>query len=34
MNPFAQLLRTRGAKPPVGTWIVSASAMVAEAVGH
>jgi 2-keto-3-deoxy-L-rhamnonate aldolase RhmA len=34
MNPFCQLLRARGAKPPVGTWIVSASPMVAEAVGH
>ncbi|MBL8344421.1 MAG: 2-dehydro-3-deoxyglucarate aldolase [Rubrivivax sp.] len=34
MNPFRQLLRGRGAKPPVGTWIVSASPIVAEAVGH
>lgn len=34
MNPFCQLLRARGAKPPVGTWIVSASPIVAEAVGH
>jgi 2-keto-3-deoxy-L-rhamnonate aldolase RhmA len=34
MNPFCQLLRARGAKPPVGTWIVSASPVVAEAVGH
>ncbi len=34
MNPFCQLLRGRGAKPPVGTWIVSASPVVAEAVGH
>jgi len=34
MNPFCQLLRARGSKPPVGTWIVSASPIVAEAVGH
>ena len=34
MNPFNQLLRTRGAKAPVGTWVVSASPLVAEAVGH
>lgn len=34
MNPFCQLLRARGSKPPVGTWIVSASPLVAEAVGH
>jgi len=34
MNPFCQLLRARGAKSPVGTWIVSASPIVAEAVGH
>ncbi|MCW5632898.1 MAG: 2-dehydro-3-deoxyglucarate aldolase [Rubrivivax sp.] len=34
MNRFAQLLRARGSKPPVGTWIVSASPLVAEAVGE
>ena len=34
MNAFRQLLRSRGAKAPVGTWIVSASPLVAEAVGH
>jgi 2-keto-3-deoxy-L-rhamnonate aldolase RhmA len=33
MNPFRQMLRARGAKPPVGTWIMSASPLVAEAVG-
>ena len=34
MNPFSLLLRARGAKTPVGTWVVSASPIVAEAVGH
>lgn len=34
MNPFSQLLRAAGSKPPVGTWISSASPLVAEAVGH
>jgi 2-keto-3-deoxy-L-rhamnonate aldolase RhmA len=34
MNAFRQLLRARGSKPPVGTWIMSASPIVAEAVGH
>lgn len=34
MNSFRLLLRARGAKPPVGTWIVSASPIVAEAVGQ
>lgn len=33
MNSFTQLLRTSGGHPPIGTWIVSASALVAEAVG-
>ena len=33
MNPFAQLLRARGPKPPIGTWVMSASPIVAEAVG-
>lgn len=34
MNPFRQMLRTAGGKPPIGTWISSASPIVAEAVGH
>lgn len=33
MNPFQQLLRAHGAKAPIGTWISSASPLVAEAVG-
>jgi 2-keto-3-deoxy-L-rhamnonate aldolase RhmA len=33
MNPFCQLLRGRGARPPIGTWVMSASPIVAEAVG-
>jgi 2-keto-3-deoxy-L-rhamnonate aldolase RhmA len=33
MNPFTQLLRSSGGHPPIGTWIVSASPIVAEAVG-
>jgi 2-keto-3-deoxy-L-rhamnonate aldolase RhmA len=33
MNAFAQLLKSSGGHPPIGTWIVSASAIVAEAVG-
>ena len=33
MNPFRQLLRARGAKAPIGTWITSVSPLVAEAVG-
>lgn len=34
MNPFRHLLRAAGSQPPVGTWIMSASPLVAEAVGH
>lgn len=34
MNPFRQLLRSRGAQAPLGTWIMSASPIVAEAIGH
>jgi 2-keto-3-deoxy-L-rhamnonate aldolase RhmA len=34
MNPFRQLLRAAGSRPPIGTWISSASPIVAEAVGH
>ena len=33
MNPFSQLLRNRGSRPPIGTWVMSASPIVAEAVG-
>jgi 2-keto-3-deoxy-L-rhamnonate aldolase RhmA len=33
MNPFSQLLRARGAKTPLGTWVMSASPIVAEAIG-
>jgi 2-keto-3-deoxy-L-rhamnonate aldolase RhmA len=34
MNPFRHLLMAAGSHPPIGTWIVSASPLVAEAVGH
>lgn len=34
MNRFRQLLKSAGSHPPVGTWIMSASAIVAEAVGY
>ena len=34
MNPFKQLLKAAGSHQPLGTWIVSASPIVAEAVGH
>jgi 2-keto-3-deoxy-L-rhamnonate aldolase RhmA len=34
MNVFRQLLKSSGAHPPVGTWISSASPIVAEAIGH
>jgi 2-keto-3-deoxy-L-rhamnonate aldolase RhmA len=34
MNPFRQLMRSAGHKPPIGTWISSASPIVAEAMGH
>jgi 2-dehydro-3-deoxyglucarate aldolase len=33
MNAFRQLLQSCGAHPPVGTWISSASPIVAEAIG-
>ena len=33
MNPFNQLLRAHGSKSPIGTWVLSASPLVAEAVG-
>jgi 2-keto-3-deoxy-L-rhamnonate aldolase RhmA len=34
MNAFRQLMRAAGHKAPLGTWISSASPLVAEAVGH
>lgn len=34
MNAFKHLLKASGSHPPVGTWISSASPIVAEAVGH
>lgn len=33
MNPFRHLLKAAGSQPPIGTWIMSASPLVAEAVG-
>ena len=33
MNPFRQLLLAHGSKAPIGTWVMSASPIVAEAVG-
>ena len=33
MNAFRQMLKSSGAHPPVGTWITSASPLVAEAIG-
>ncbi len=33
MNAFAHLLKAAGHHPPIGTWIMSASPIVAEAVG-
>ena len=34
MNPFKQLLRRAGSQPPLGTWLLSASPLLAEAAGH
>ncbi len=34
MNPFTRLLHERATKVPIGTWVMSASPIVAEAVGH
>ena len=34
MNPFRQLLENAGSQAPLGTWVMSASPIVAEAVGH
>jgi 2-keto-3-deoxy-L-rhamnonate aldolase RhmA len=33
MNAFQQLLKSSGGHPPIGTWVVSASPLVAEAIG-
>ena len=33
MNPFKDMLRNRAAKTPCGTWVMSASPIVAEAIG-
>ena len=33
MNRFQQLLRDRATTVPVGTWVMSASPIVAEAIG-
>lgn len=33
MNALKQLLQSSGGQPPIGTWVVSASPLVAEAVG-
>ncbi len=33
MNPFRHLIKAAGAQPPIGTWIMSASPLVAEALG-
>lgn len=34
MNPLLQLLRAAGSQAPLGTWIMSASPLVTEAMGH
>lgn len=34
MNPFKHLLKRAGSQPPVGTWLLSASPLLAEAAGH
>jgi 2-keto-3-deoxy-L-rhamnonate aldolase RhmA len=34
VNPFRQLMMSAGHQTPMGTWILSASPLVAEAVGH
>ena len=34
MNAFRQLIKAAGGHPPIGTWIGSASPLVAEAVGQ
>lgn len=32
MNPFKEMMRSAGGRPPIGTWVMSASPIVAEAV--
>ena len=34
MNPFRQLMQRAGHQLPLGTWLMSASPMLAEAAGH
>ena len=34
MNPFQELLAARATQVPIGTWVMSASPIVAEAIGH
>lgn len=34
VNTFRQLIKAAGSHPPIGTWIMSASPIVAEAIGH
>lgn len=34
MNPLRQLILSAGSQPPIGTWILSASPLVSEALGH
>ena len=34
MNPFRTMLKASGSQPPIGTWVMSASPLVAEAIGH
>lgn len=34
MNPFKHLLKRAGNQPPLGTWLLSASPLLAEAAGH
>jgi 2-keto-3-deoxy-L-rhamnonate aldolase RhmA len=34
MNAFRQLLKSAGSHPPIGTWVMSASSLLAEALGH
>ena len=34
LNPLRQLLKSSGAQAPLGTWIMAASPLVTEAMGH
>src|SRR4249920_1661109 len=34
MNSFSRLLKSAGHQPPLGCWVMSASVIVAEAMGH